>query len=158
MWLFALGLATVAVVGAIAVTDDEPTLDEQARKLFALDPLVPEGYEIEAWDRNGLALHARLRGQASLGSFTLMVWPTDAKARGWFDAEVERLAGRSSDEANKFAGEEFCIEAGDGTRCVGYEGNRSFVGVTTASDGSNTKLDARLLMRTARKHWHRVFG
>lgn len=159
LWLVALTVAGVAAAGTAVALQEDPSLEDQARQLLELDPLVPEGFLLENWTSSGTWVRARFGGKAAPASFTLRLWGSESEARRWFaDAVSSSAALEPVQEMNTVEGEEHCVRLDGGTRCVGFEGNRSFVGATTGLDNFETELDALLLMRTARKHWHRVFA
>ena len=111
-----------------------------------------------SWTRDGVILRARYEGEGSPAGFALRLWPNAREAQQWFRNKVQDLARREEvQEMNTFKGLEFCKQAHRVTRCFGWDQTRTFEGETTGVSGFDTELDALLLMRTARKHWYRVF-
>ncbi|MDQ3981369.1 MAG: hypothetical protein M3271_01665 [Actinomycetota bacterium] len=146
----------VAALGAIVVAaQDDPTLPEQAQELLEIEPVGLEGLTLDSWTRDGVVLQAEYVGEGAPAGFELRLWPTEDAAREWFVTRVEDLTGDEVEKSDRVAAE-LCVEP---TRCIGYDGYRTFEGTITAADGGEGELlDARLLVRIARKHWYRVMG
>ena len=150
-----LALAAVlsaAAFGVVLAARAEPTLEEQARRLHAVEPYGLEGLPLESWTRDGLVLRAELGGEGR-ARFELRLWPTENEAEDWFRERFDELIRREVAETDVVEGREPCAREGMETVCVGFDGNRTFESRTTTD-----VTEARMLVRIARKHWYRVMG
>ena len=155
--VLAIAVAATAV-GAVIATRSEPSLAEQAAELHDVEPLAPEGLTLTAWTRDGLVLHADFTGEGARGRFELRLWPSEADAEKWFRVRLGQLTGSDVSDSGDVAGREPCEREGLTTTCAAYDGYRTFEAWATASAEAPGELDARLLIRTARKHWYGVMG
>ena len=149
--VLAAALSAVAV-GAVLVARAEPGLEEQARRLHGVEPYGLEGLPLESWTRDGLVLRAELGGEGR-ARFELRLWPTEDAAEDWFRERFDELIRREVADTDVVEGREPCAREGVETVCLGFDGNRTFESRTTTD-----VTEARILVRTARKHWYRVMG
>lgn len=147
-----------AVVALLLVLRPDPSLAEQARQLHAVEPYAPEGITLSRWTREGVALTASFEGVGARGEFELALWATDEATLRQFGERVEELSGEEVGDPGVLEGREPCFRDGRTSTCAGYDGYRTFVARAVTLPGAQEELDARLLMRAARKHWYRVMG
>lgn len=138
--------------------DDKDTLREPIENVYGVEPHTLERLRLERWERDGSTLRASYVGEGRANWFTLTILVTEDRARSWFTRARAALSDeREVQEVNTFADVEFCASVGGGTRCIGWDGNRTFEGFTSGTSGFDRELDALLLTRIARKHWYRVY-
>ena len=158
-WRFRLGVFTLvaAILGLLLASQDELTLQEQAARLHEVEPEdVSADLRLDDWSRDGLVLRAQYEGEGSPAGFTLRLWADESDARDWFRQKVRELS--KQELAAEINASEYCFRVAQGTRCVGNDSHRTYAGKTTGHGDSEKELDARLLIRIARKHWYLVFG
>jgi hypothetical protein len=153
-------LGMMVIIGAVVYRMvDKPTLSEQAEMLHDVRPNdMGQRLQLSDWSRQGTVLLATYESRRGvLNELTLSLWPDATQAERWFTQTVGRFRQQQIvQEINTFDGEESCVAVEATTRCVGYDGTRSFDGRTDGSSFTR-QLDALLLIRIARKHWYRVF-
>ncbi len=160
-WRRSLGVGAVVAVAGLAaalVARSDPSLADQARQLHQIEPYTIEGMTLRSWTREGAKLRAAYDGEGVRDHFELTLWPTDESAFRWFRQQVEDLTGGEIAGSSVLAGREPCFRQGSTSTCVGYDGYRTFVATARTRPGTTDELDARLLIRAARKHWYRVMG
>lgn len=155
-----VALSVVVGAGVVAYNiTDEDTLSEQLRNLHKIEPVELEGLRLDTWDLNGSTLRATYDGVGRSNWFSLTVLPTEDQARSWFVGVRAALGDKEEvQQINTFADIEYCASVGGGTRCIGWDGNRTFEGSTSGLGDFDRELDALLLIRTARKHWYRIYS
>ncbi len=168
--LGAASLLTVAVVaGALLLRDArDPTPLERARELRAVEPYdVGDSVHFARWlgpkDQGDAAVvQAQYTDAAEELGFELVVVVDGSTARDVFETERDELAAWEEEvqEINTFAHSEYCARRGLRVRCVGFLPKaplfvRSYG--SAEEDDTERELDVLLLLRTARKHWYRVF-
>lgn len=142
----------VGLAAALYARDD-PSLLDQAHRLYEVEPYTVEGLTLRSWTREGVVVRAAFEGDGIRATFELELWPSDAVAFEEFRRKAEDVTG---DVVRDARGREPCARRGATTTCVAYDGYRTFEATATTSPLADEELDACLLIRTARKHWYRV--
>lgn len=157
--LLFVSLSVLVVAGVMAYNiADEDTLPEQIENLHLIKPYDLKGLGLETWEVKGSTLHATYAGEGRSGWFSFRILETEDQARSWFAGARAALSDeREVQEINTFANLEYCASVGRATRCIGWDGNRTFEAFTSGT-GFDRELDALLLTRTARKHWYRIYS
>lgn len=158
--IFIVAISVLVGAGVVAynITDDD-TLAEQLQNLLEIEPYELEGLRLDTWDLNGSTLHATYDGKGRSNWFSLTVLPTEDQARSWFvDAHAALSDEEEVQQINTFVDIEYCASVGGATRCIGWDGNRTFEGFTSGVGYFGRELDALGLIRTARKHWYRIYS
>lgn len=151
-------LAAAAAVALFFIVRPSSSLAEQAQQLHEVEPYAIEGMTVTRWTRDGVALTASYEGGGARAEFELALWPTEEVAFRQFAQRVEELSGEQVDDPDALEGREPCFRDGRTSTCVGYDGYRTFEAIATTLPATEDELDARLLIRAARKHWYRVMG
>lgn len=161
--VLAVCLVVAVAVAAWTLVEEDPTPVQQAQALHEIEPMDLAGLRLDTWNVNGPMVHATYVSdevhEAHSGFFTLTVWDSKESARRWFEDVREALSDADEvQQINTFADVEYCASVAGGTRCVGWDGNRTFEGYTRGTGDVGNEFDALGLIRTARKHWYRVYS
>ena len=166
---FAFVMAVILTWPLLSRGVEPPSLEERALELRSVEPYA-FGREVRfaRWAGpvmfgEGAVIDAKYEGPWKVGGFEMTVVPSAEQARAMFEDELRVL--RDLDEVqqiNTFAGSEHCAKVTRSIFCIGHHGPHASIPVffksrTAGIDASDDGMDALGLLRTARKHWCRIF-
>jgi hypothetical protein len=167
--VFVVGLTAMLAWPVITRRTAAPSLQERALDLRSVEPYAfGRDVRFVRWTGpvmfgEGVVIDAKYEGPWEVGGFEMTVVPSAEHARAMFEDELRVLLELDEvQQINTFAGSEHCAKVERSIFCIGHHGPHASIPVffrsrTAGIDASDDGMDAFGLLRTARKHWCRVF-